>query len=139
MCARQSRKVIWDMINILFLTLQLSNVLLLLSFSTRKHLSMAYRVILSNSKPPTIPYGIVACTFSDNLSRNSCMRSSLDGNFFQFAIFIQTIIHLVYPPKFCVTFVFDFSRGDCNTQEKYNWKQWLCKILGDKISALLFM
>ena len=25
-----------------------------------------------NSKPPTIPFGIVAFTFSDNLSRNSC-------------------------------------------------------------------
>ena len=27
-----------------------------------------------NSKPPTIPFRIVACTFSDNLSRNSCMH-----------------------------------------------------------------
>ena len=26
-----------------------------------------------NSKPPTIPFGMVACTFSDNLSRNSCI------------------------------------------------------------------
>ena len=26
-----------------------------------------------HSKPRTIPFGIVACTFSDNLSRNSCM------------------------------------------------------------------
>ena len=25
-----------------------------------------------NSKPPTIPFGIVACTFFDNLLRNSC-------------------------------------------------------------------
>ena len=52
---------------------------LLLSFSTLKHMSMASRAILSNffertvnSKPPTISFGIVACTFSDNLSRNSC-------------------------------------------------------------------
>ena len=37
MCTRQSRKVIWDMINTLFLTLKLSNLLLLLSFNTRKH------------------------------------------------------------------------------------------------------
>ena len=29
-----------------------------------------------NSKPPTIPFGIVACTFSDNLSRNSCICTS---------------------------------------------------------------
>ena len=42
-CTLQSRKVIWDMINTLFLTQYLSNLLLLLSFST-----MASRVILSN-------------------------------------------------------------------------------------------
>ena len=48
MCTRQSRKVIWDMINTLFLALQLSKILLLLSFSTRKHMSMASRAILSN-------------------------------------------------------------------------------------------
>ena len=41
---------------------------------------MASRAILSKflrraaiSKPPTIPFGIVACTFSDNLFRNSCI------------------------------------------------------------------
>ena len=79
MCTRQSRKVIWDMINTLFLTLQLSNLLLLLFFSTRKHTSMTSRTILSNffeeqwtQNRPTIPLRIVACTFSDNLSRNSC-------------------------------------------------------------------
>ena len=27
----------------------------------------------ANSKPPTIPFVIVACTFCDNLSRNSCI------------------------------------------------------------------
>ena len=48
MCTRQSQNVIWDMINTLFLTMQLSNLLLLLSLSTRKHTSMASRVILSN-------------------------------------------------------------------------------------------
>ena len=36
------------MINTLFLTLQLSNLLLLLSFRARKSTSMAYRAILSN-------------------------------------------------------------------------------------------
>ena len=30
-----------------------------------------------NSKPPTILFEIVACTFSDNLSRNSCIRLHL--------------------------------------------------------------
>ena len=48
MYTRQSRKVIWDIINTLFLTLQLSNLLALLSFSTRKHTSMASRIILSD-------------------------------------------------------------------------------------------
>ena len=48
MCTRQSRNVIWDMINKLFVTLQLSKILLLLSFSTRKHMSMASCDILSN-------------------------------------------------------------------------------------------
>ena len=48
MCTGQSRKVIWDMFNTLFLTLQLSNLLLLLSFSTRKHTPMASRANLSN-------------------------------------------------------------------------------------------
>ena len=48
MCMWQSQKVIWDMINTLFPTLQLSNLFLLLSFSTRKHKSMASHAILSN-------------------------------------------------------------------------------------------
>ena len=134
MCRRQSRKVIWDMINTSLLLrrfvfrmaeasakrewlvlnckgpwegapsglslrarfkerrlgtrqwsihwfwrLYLSNLLLMLSFSTRKHISTAFRTnsfkFLSrtvNLKPPAMPFGIVACTFSDNFSRNSC-------------------------------------------------------------------
>ena len=31
----------------------------------------------ANSKPPTIPFVIVGCTFSDNLSRNSCIQMLL--------------------------------------------------------------
>ena len=31
-----------------------------------------------NSKLPTIPFGIVACTFSDNLSWNSCISKRID-------------------------------------------------------------
>ena len=85
-CTRQSRKVIWDMINTLFLTLQLSNLLLLHFFSTRKQTSMTCCTILSNffeeqgtQNRPTIPFGIVACTFSYNLSRNSCIQTLLAG------------------------------------------------------------
>ena len=48
MCTRQSRKVIWDLINTLFLTLYLLNLLLLLSFSIWKHRSMVSCAILSN-------------------------------------------------------------------------------------------
>ena len=67
MRTRQPWKVIWDMIK----RLKLSNLLLLLSFSTRKHMSVASRFLWRTvpSKPPTIPFGIVACTFPDNLSR----------------------------------------------------------------------
>ena len=48
MGTRQSRKIIQDMINTRFLTLQLSKLLLLLSFSTRKHTYTASCAILSN-------------------------------------------------------------------------------------------
>ena len=34
-----------------------------------------------------------------------------------FTFFTQTITHLVYPPKLCITIVFDFSWDDCNTQD----------------------
>ena len=46
MCMWQSRKIIWDMINTLFL--MTVAVLLLLSFSSRKHMSVAFSAILSN-------------------------------------------------------------------------------------------
>ena len=51
-----------------FLTLQLSNLLFLLSFSTRRHMSTASPTILSNF----FEIGIVACTFSNNLFQKSC-------------------------------------------------------------------
>ena len=47
-CTRQSRKVLWDMINTLFLALSMSTLLFLLSFSTCNYTSMASRAILSN-------------------------------------------------------------------------------------------
>ena len=60
----------------------LSNLLLLLCFSTRRYMSMTSPACHSfkflwktvNSKPPTIPFGVVACTLSDKLSRNSCIH-----------------------------------------------------------------
>ena len=58
--------------------LSLSNLLLLLPLAfTNIHVHPwppvpFFQVSLKNNelKPPTIPFGIVACTFSDNLSRN---------------------------------------------------------------------
>ena len=32
-----------------------------------------------NSKPPTMPFRIVTCTFPDNLSRNSCIYKHLES------------------------------------------------------------
>ena len=43
------------------------------------------------------------------------VRSSGTGKVF--TIFTYTIMHLVYPPKHCITIVFDFSWDDCNTLE----------------------
>ena len=43
------------------------------------------------------------------------VRSS--GTSKAFTIFTWTIMHLVYPPKLCITIVFDFSWDDCNTLE----------------------
>ena len=48
---RQSVKVIRNMVNTLFLTLWLSNLPLLLSFSTRKHTSMASRAFFFSDFP----------------------------------------------------------------------------------------
>ena len=63
MCTRQSRKVIWDMINTLFLTTVAVKPTWWLSFSTRKHnianipchsFKFLWRTVYS--KPPTIPF-----------------------------------------------------------------------------------
>ena len=35
-----------------------------------------------------------------------------------FATCTCPIMHLIYPPKFCVSIVFNFSWHGCNTQEK---------------------
>ena len=80
MCTRQSRKVIWDMIDTLFLT----TVAVEPTFvAFRQHLQthflglscQFFQISLKNSelKPPTMPFEVVACTFSDNLSQISCI------------------------------------------------------------------
>ena len=89
MCWRQSRKVIWDMTNTLFLTMQLSNLLLFLSFSTRKHTSMASRAILSNFFIKNSELKTTHNTFSDyrvhlfrqgNLSFRSVYKKAKKGS-----------------------------------------------------------
>ena len=42
-----------------------------------------------HSKSPTIPFGIVACIFSDNLSRNSCMRMAISLASREFLLFLS--------------------------------------------------
>ena len=80
-CTRQSRKVIWDMIN----TLLLTTVAVEPTFVTFLQHSQTYISGLPydsfkflwkivHLKSPTIPFRIVACTFSDNLSQNSCIQ-----------------------------------------------------------------
>ena len=77
MRTRQSRKVIWDTL------FKLSNLLLFLSFTTRKHMSVASRTILSNffkekcpQSHPQYLSGLSRALFSDNLSRNSCILAN---------------------------------------------------------------
>ena len=48
MCTWLSLKILLDVINILFLTLSMSNLLFLLSFTTHNYTSMASHAILSN-------------------------------------------------------------------------------------------
>ena len=100
MCTRQPRKVIWDMINTLFqITVAVDPTFVAFHEHSRTYVhglssySSKFLWRTRQTKPPTIAFGIVACTFSDNLSRNSCMskdvlttfehlRSYLKGNNF---------------------------------------------------------
>ena len=80
MCTRQPRKVIWDMINTLFLTtVAVEPTLVTFHQDSRTHVrglschSFKFLQRTGQTKPPTIPFGIVACTFSYNLSQNRCI------------------------------------------------------------------
>ena len=79
MCTRQSRKVMWDMINTLFLTtVAVEHTFVAFLWHAQTYVRgppchfFKFLWTAEHSKPPTIPFGIVACTFSDNLYRNSC-------------------------------------------------------------------
>ena len=125
MCTRQSRKVAWDIINTLFLTQYPSHLLLLLSFSTRKHASMASRAILSNffEQQWIKNHSQYLSELSRALSRNSCILicpiylSDFLLNFlsdFWFDIFVRLFCP-TFRPTFCSsfcptlpTYLFDF-------------------------------
>ena len=84
MCTRQSRKIIWDMIDTVFLTTVAGEpTFVAFRYHSQTHFHGLschfFQISLKNSelKPPTMPFGIVACTFSDNLSRNSCKWKQL--------------------------------------------------------------
>lgn len=53
-------------------------------------------------------------------------------------IFTETIMHLVYLPKFCIATVSNLSRV-FRSHPKRNQSHWLCKILGGKQGALWSM
>ena len=77
MCKRQSRKVILNVINTLFL----DTVAVKPTFALANIPSIFFQISLKkmNTKPPTKPFGIVACTFSDNLSWNSASCWTFNG------------------------------------------------------------
>ena len=86
MCTRQSRKVIiirYEQYTVPdIVAVESTFVAFLYHSQTYVHglschsFKFLWRTV--NSKPPTIPFGIVACTFSDSLSRNSCLRPATD-------------------------------------------------------------
>ena len=44
-------------------------------------------------------------------------------------------MHLICPPKFCISIVFNFSWDGCNTREK--WKTKIMQDFGGQISCLM--
>ena len=45
------------------------------------------------------------------------------------------IMHLICPPKFCISIVFNFSWDGCNTREK--WKTKVMQSLGEQIRCIM--
>ena len=52
-----------------------------------------------------------------------------------FATCTSPIMHLICPPKFCISIVFNFSLDSCNTQEK--WKTKVTQNFGGQISSII--
>ena len=70
----------------------------------------------SELKQPTIPFGVVACAFSDNISQNSCISYNYVAYFFflvffVFNLLIMNIISLIFKSRmlnFVLIFVFSY-------------------------------
>ena len=58
-----------------------------------------------------------------------CSHSVEQAKERKFTIFTQTIMQLVYRPKFCITIILNISLGTTVIPGR-NWKQWFCRVLG---------
>ena len=58
-----------------------------------------------------------------------CSHSVAQAKERKFTIFTQTIMQLVYCPKFCITIILNISLGTTVIPGR-NWKQWFCRVLG---------
>ena len=58
-----------------------------------------------------------------------CSHSVAQAKERKFTIFTQTIMQLVYRPKFCITIILNISLGMTVIPGR-NWKQWFCRVLG---------
>ena len=90
MCTREPRKVIWDTINTLFLTtVAVVPTFVVFQWHSRTYVrglschSFKFLLRTGQTKSPTIPFGIVACTLSDNRSRNSCIQEPASTDYLQ--------------------------------------------------------
>ena len=90
MCTRQSRKLVWDMINTLFVTtVAVEPTFVVFQWHLRTYVrglschSFKFFWRTGRTKSPTIPFGIVACTFSDNRSQNSCIQEPASTDYLQ--------------------------------------------------------
>ena len=125
---RQSRKVIWGMINTLFLRLQLSNLFLLLSSSTHKQTSMASRANLSNflkkSELKTTHNTFRDCfvhVFLQPFSKQLYMQGSLDQIDCIAPLEIQDILGYWIPVFVSGTWILDSNRQwDSGILEMYS-------------------
>jgi len=72
-------------------------------------------------------------------THNSNQRNSDPVSPGQFTIFIWIKTKLVYPPKFSIAVVSNFSRTKYYSSLKRNTRQNICKILGGKQGALWSM